>query len=58
MTQWNAIATFTENDLGTLELGKRADFTVVNLDLLKASDGELLKAKVVGTFLDGERLDK
>ena len=58
MTQWNAIATFTENDLGTLEVGKRADFTVVNLDLLKASEAELLKSKVVGTFVGGEKMSR
>lgn len=54
MTMWNALATFTEKDLGSLEVGKFADFTVVDRDLLKASDDELLKAKVVDTFINGE----
>ncbi|MFT3886537.1 MAG: amidohydrolase [Flavobacteriales bacterium] len=58
MTIWNALATFTENDLGTLEVGKRADLTVVDRDLLRTSDDGLRKAKVVATFVNGERVDR
>ncbi|HEX2617661.1 MAG TPA: amidohydrolase family protein, partial [Flavobacteriales bacterium] len=56
-TIWNALATFTENDLGTLEVGKRADLTVVDRDLLNTDDAGLRKAKVVATFVNGERVD-
>jgi predicted amidohydrolase YtcJ len=56
MTLWNAIASFQENDLGTLEVGKRADFTVVNVDLEKAPPEVLRKAKVVATFVNAERV--
>jgi predicted amidohydrolase YtcJ len=56
MTIWNAIATFTENDIGTLEVGKRADFVVLDRDLLKVPDEQLWKAKVVATYVDGERV--
>ena len=54
MTIWNALATFTEKDLGSLEVGKRADFTVVDRDLLQTDEGQLLKAKVVATYVNGE----
>lgn len=54
MTIWNAIATFTENDLGTLEVGKRADFTVMDRDLLEADATGLRKARVEATFVNGE----
>lgn len=54
MTIWNAIATFTENDLGTLEVGKRADFTVMDRDLLEADATGLRKAHVEATFVNGE----
>lgn len=54
MTIWNAIATFTENDLGTLEVGKRADFTVMDRDLLEADEAGLRKARVKATFVNGE----
>lgn len=57
MTIWNAIATFTENDLGSLEVGKRADLTIVDRDLLKVDGEGLRRAKVVATFVDGERVN-
>ncbi len=56
MTLWNALASFTENDLGSLEVGKRGDLTVVNLDLEKASPEALRKAKVTATIVNGEQV--
>lgn len=56
MTIWNAIATFTEDDLGSLEVGKRADLTIVDRDLLKMEADGLRRARVVATFVDGERV--
>lgn len=56
MTIWNAIAAFMEGEAGSLEAGKRADFTVVNVDLGKASPEALRKAKVTATFVNGERV--
>jgi predicted amidohydrolase YtcJ len=54
MTIWNAMATFTEKDLGTLEVGKFADFTVVDRDLMTASEQGLTQAKVTATYINGE----
>lgn len=54
MTIWNAIASFTENDLGSLESGKRADFVVVDRPLTK--DAVSMKARVLATFINGEEL--
>ena len=56
MTLWNALASFTENELGSLEVDKRGDLTVVNVDLEKASPEALRKAKVTATFVNGERV--
>lgn len=56
MTLWNALASFTENELGSIEVGKRADFTVVDRDLLTADEQGLRKAKVLATFVNGERV--
>lgn len=56
ITIWNALATFTEEELGSLEPGKRADLTVVDRDLAKADAEGLRKARVVATFVNGERL--
>lgn len=54
MTIWNALATFTENDRGTLEVGKFADFTVLDRDLLKSDAAGLAKVKVKRTYVNGE----
>jgi predicted amidohydrolase YtcJ len=56
MTIWNALATFTEKDLGTIEVGKRADLTVVDRDLATSTPEGLRKANVVATFVNGERV--
>jgi predicted amidohydrolase YtcJ len=54
MTLWNAMASFTENELGTLEVGKQADMVVVDHDLAESGPAELRKAKVIATVLKGE----
>ncbi len=56
MTIWNALATFTESELGSLEVGKRADLVVVDRDLLKADPTGLRKTKVIATFVSGEQV--
>lgn len=56
MTIWNALATFTEADLGSLEAGKFADFVVLDRDLMRADAEWLRKAKVVATFVHGEQV--
>ena len=42
-----------ENDLGTLEVGKRADLTVFSKDLMTVEPPEILKAKALMTVSDG-----
>ncbi len=56
ITAWNALATFTEADLGTLEPGKKADFTVVDRELMSSNPEQLLKARVQATFINGEQV--
>jgi predicted amidohydrolase YtcJ len=53
MTVWAAVSNFEEAEKGSIEVGKLADFTVLNLDILKASDKEMLRAKVDQTILNG-----
>ena len=54
MTMWAAFANFEENEKGTIEKGKAADFTVLDTDLLNCSPDEILKAKVLYTVVNGE----
>ena len=49
-----AYASFAEADLGTIEVGKRADLTAFSVDLMKAPASEILKGRAVLTVVDGE----
>jgi len=48
-----AYATGREKEWGTLEVGMRCDATVVDRDLAKLKENEILEAKVSGTITDG-----
>jgi predicted amidohydrolase YtcJ len=49
-----AYASFTESDLGSIEVGKRADFTVLSQDIMTISPKEILQTQVLATILDGK----
>jgi len=53
-TIWPAFASFQEHELGTIELGKRADFTVFSKDIMTVPEAEILTAEPVMTVVDGE----
>jgi predicted amidohydrolase YtcJ len=48
-----AYGSFAEKDLGSIETGKLADFTVLSKDILKVPDAEILKAEILYTIVDG-----
>ena len=54
MTIWAAKANFEENEKGSLEKGKFADFVILDTDLMTTDPGKILQAVVVKTFLNGE----
>jgi len=56
MTIWAAKANFEENEKGSLEKGKFADFVILDQDLMKAGEKDLLNTKVLKTFLSGEKV--
>ncbi|KCZ91875.1 amidohydrolase [Hyphomonas johnsonii] len=49
-----AYAAFAEDDLGTIEPGKLADFTVFDRDLMTVPEADILQAKPVMTVIGGE----
>jgi predicted amidohydrolase YtcJ len=53
-TIWPAYGVFEENDKGSIEVGKLADFTVLSQDILKIPEPEILKSHCVMTLIGGE----
>jgi predicted amidohydrolase YtcJ len=56
MTIWAAKSNFEENEKGSIERGKFADFIVLDKDLLTISEKEILQTKVLMTFVNGEKV--
>lgn len=56
MTKWAAMAAFMENKTGTIEKGKYADLVMVDRDIMKIPEKEILKAMAVQTFINGKRV--
>jgi len=52
-TKWPAYAVFEENKKGTIEIGKWADFTILDKDLYNISPEEILKTNVIMTVVNG-----
>ena len=53
-TIWPAFASFEENEKGSIEPGKLADFTVLSQDIMKIPEPEILKTRAEMTIIGGE----
>ncbi len=53
-TAWPAYAAFEEDRLGTIEVGKAADFTIFDRDIMTIAEPDILKAKTVMTVVNGK----
>ena len=56
MTIWAAKAAFEEKEKGSLEVGKAADFILLDKDLMKCKEEDVLNTKVLSTYINGERV--
>jgi predicted amidohydrolase YtcJ len=56
MTIWAAKADFLEGEIGSLEKGKKADFIILDRDLMQGPDSTLLGTKVIMTYSAGKRV--
>jgi predicted amidohydrolase YtcJ len=53
-TIWPAYAAFEEEDKGSIEVGKLADFTVLSNDIKKIPEADILRTRCVMTVIGGE----
>lgn len=56
MTIWAAMSAFEENEKGSLEPGKLADFVVLDKDIMQIKADQIPSAKVLMTFVGGEEV--
>jgi len=54
MTIWAAISNFEEIKKGTIEVGKFADFVMLDQDLIQVKAERILDTKVLMTVINGE----
>ena len=53
MTLWAAYAAFQERDLGSLSVGKYADFVVLDRDIMRVAAESLRGTQVLATYIGG-----
>ena len=53
-TKWPAYASFREQEIGTIQVGKKADFTILDIDILTSEASNILNAKPLMTIVDGK----
>lgn len=56
MTIWAAHSNFEENEKGSIEVGKFADFVILNQNIMEVEGSKIHKTKVVATYLNGEKV--
>ena len=53
MTIWPAYASFMEDVVGSLTPGKLADFVILDRDIMRVADEDILGTSVIATYLSG-----
>ncbi len=56
MTIWAAYSNFEEKEKGSIEIGKFADFVILEKDIMKIPEDEVPNVKVLATFVNGEKV--
>jgi hypothetical protein len=56
MTIWAAYSNFEEDEKGSIEVGKFADFVILNQNILEVEGSNIPKTKVISTFVNGEKV--
>ncbi|APG58899.1 amidohydrolase [Christiangramia salexigens] len=58
MTIWAAYSNFEEQEKGSIETGKFADFIILDRDIMKVEIDSVPNTKVLSTFVNGEQVYK
>ena len=53
LTYWGAYANFEEDQKGSIEVGKVADFIILDRDIILEKESNILKTRIVATLLNG-----
>ena len=56
MTVWAAKANFEEHEKGSIEVGKYADFVILDQDIMKVKGSDLPNVKVLKTYINGVKV--
>lgn len=56
MTIWAAYSNFEEEEKGSIETGKLADFIILDKDIMEVPVEDIPNIKVLSTFVDGEKM--
>lgn len=56
MTIWAAYSNFEEEEKGSIEIDKFADFVILNQDIMTISGTKIPETKVIATYLNGEKV--
>jgi predicted amidohydrolase YtcJ len=54
ITIWPAVAAFQEQVMGSITPGKYADFVILDQDIMRVREDEILKTGVIATYLGGK----
>ncbi|HTW85113.1 MAG TPA: amidohydrolase [Candidatus Sulfotelmatobacter sp.] len=56
MTIWAAHAAFLEHEIGSLSVGKYADFTVLDRDWMRVPPEEIMASRILATYSSGRQV--
>ncbi|MFT6958937.1 MAG: putative amidohydrolase YtcJ [Polaribacter sp.] len=56
MTIWAAYSNFEEKEKGSIEVGKFADFVILNQDIMTVKGSKIPKTTATSTYLNGEKV--
>ena len=56
MTLWPAYANFEENEKGSIQTGKKADFVILDQDIMSIEIDQVPNIRINGTYINGEKV--